>query len=132
MASVSITNLWLNLASDDSAPPLHLRMQTMGIQPSQTISLSPYADGGFRVSSMNDYQHGASVHLIQVQANDRDLLELPPSLGGWLGLTVCIRGLRSRKWWGIWDLPVIDETYRFADMCDVDLTLHSSSWNDVR
>lgn len=132
MASVSFKNLVLNLASDETQPPLILRMQTMQPAPAMTLGSQAYADGQFRIGQMTDYQYVVPVHLVRVPAASRQMLELPPSLGGWLGLTVCVRGLRSRKFFGYWDPPSIDEAYRFDDYCHVDLTLKSAYWSDLQ
>lgn len=129
MATVTLTAIWFNLASNPSRR-LVLPYATLSVQPDINVDSIVYAGGNVRKVTQPGYQTKLSIDAQAVTAAQRQLLELPPSQGGWLGETVAVRDHRGRKYHGWWDPPRIDE-HRYNSECDVQLTFTSVTWSEA-
>lgn len=120
MASVTLTEVWLNLKTDDSQTRSFAYVSSFTSQPAMAISSAVYADGNARMSWVIGYQAKVTVTLLAVSGTDRRLFEFPAAAGGWLGELVWFRDDRGRKFCGYFDPPQITE-HGYNSECDVQL-----------
>lgn len=134
MASVILSALVINLASDVDAEPLTFRFGSgVTSAPSITISSSVYSGGNVRKTRQPGYQAKLSATVQAVTPAQRVLLEYSsddPFTPGWLGETCCIRDFRGRKFYGYWDAPSIAE-HGYNGECDVQLTFTQISYSET-
>jgi hypothetical protein len=125
MASVTLTRLWLNLASDPSRSWSFAYITGLQSQPAIGASSAPYAAGNYRMSGTPGRQSQLPVTLTAVSRYDRYALEfeLPKQL-------LCVRDDRGRKFYGYYSNPQATE-HLYNDECDMTLTFLEVAYSET-
>ena len=131
MASVQFTAVVITLAKDQGQCAWFEFASSLQVQPQMQISSAVYADGQPRMSWSEGYQTKLSCTLSAVTADQRVLLELPASRGGWLGETVIVRDDRGRKFSAYFDPPQITE-HQYNGECDIAVTFTEVRYIDTQ
>ena len=135
MAKLTLDRIWVTLAADAPAgQPQSMAFRyvsSLSSTPQFTVSSQVYADGKPRMSWVDEYQTKLPVTLLCVTPADRNRLEFPASMGGWLGEPVWVRDDRGRKFSGYIESPQSINEHLYNGECDVQVTFTGAYVNDL-
>ena len=122
MASVTLGDFWLNLASDPSQFVV-IRRAASTWSTSQSGEVRQYASGRLRTISRGGRTGQTTAH---VRTTDMALIA---TLTDWIGQTVCVRDERGRKAFGVYfDVPQTDDVARRVEF---DLTITHTTFSEA-
>lgn len=125
MATVTLDTLWLNLVSDLSQCWSFPLMSGLQSQPASNVTSRQYAGGNTRMVTVKGRQSVLPVTLLALDAADRQTIEFDL-----LGVLLCVRDDRGRKFYGYYTNPQVTE-HQYDDECDVTVTFTEVTYSEA-
>ena len=125
MATVTLTKLWLNLASDPSQYRSFEFITSIQSSPSAQTSQEIDADGSVNTISTPGIPKQYAVTLVACDAIDRQKIEVD-----WLDQPLCVRDDRGRKFYATYSSCQVSE-HSYNDQCDISLTFNLISVSET-